>query len=177
MQEGRLVGRFWTLPNALTFVRLIFGAPATIALYAYGFNLAAWIFALFVLTDAEGILARWQGSESQWGALMDPIADQTLILPILWYLAWISVLNLTAPLLLLFRETIVGSARLLGFYVPVRRLGRIKVLLEYVAIFCILSGGGLYYFGFFALILALLFAYVSMAQYLLFAFCVRGGKC
>ena len=164
------------MPNVLTLFRLCFGAPVIIVLYANHYQSVAIVFLAFVLTDAlDGWLARLMKSESEWGTLLDPIADQALVLTILCYLVWTGELYFLGIMLLAAREAVVVLSRIFGLDMPTRLLGRIKVTFEYVAILCILLGGEFKLLGYFSLLLALVFSYVSLAQYLFLAFWNRGG--
>lgn len=72
------LGTFWTLPNALSLSRLVLVIPITLLLWYDGPLL--WLFALVMLaimTDwFDGHLARWLDTESEWGKVLDPIADK-----------------------------------------------------------------------------------------------------
>ena len=72
------LGRFWTFPNALSLSRLVLVIPITLLLWYDGPLL--WLFALVmlaILTDwFDGRLARWLDTESEWGKVLDPIADK-----------------------------------------------------------------------------------------------------
>ncbi|GAB4275584.1 MAG: CDP-alcohol phosphatidyltransferase family protein [Deferrisomatales bacterium] len=73
--------RVWTLPNALTFLRLCL-APAVVWLLAdHRHGAAVGVFAAAGLTDAlDGFAARRLGQTSRLGAVLDPVADKALIL-------------------------------------------------------------------------------------------------
>ena len=72
--------RVLTLPNALTFARLL-AVPVVLGLLVIGSE--AWAATLFVaaaLTDfLDGRLARRRGGASHLGALLDPLADCLMI--------------------------------------------------------------------------------------------------
>ncbi len=72
------LGTFWTLPNVLSLSRLVLVIPITLLLWYDGPLL--WLFALVmlaILTDwFDGRLARWLDTESEWGKVLDPIADK-----------------------------------------------------------------------------------------------------
>ena len=165
--ERKLREDFWTLPNAISLVRLIFGAPVTLAFYIAGYDFTAWIFALFVLTDAEGFLARWQGSESKWGIILDPVADQCLVLPIIWYFWWHTNMPLEVPLALSVRELFMFFVRLkANRNIPSIFIGKLKTSAEYTGIFLILSGGQWVYFCKWLMIAAMFLAAWSFLKYL-----------
>ena len=72
------LGKFWTIPNALSLFRLALALPAMYLILIDGPLL--WIFILCVLAIAsdyfDGRLARWSHTVSDWGKVLDPIADK-----------------------------------------------------------------------------------------------------
>lgn len=72
------LGRFWTLPNTLSLGRLVLVVPITVFLWQDG--PLGWLLGLTVLvilTDwFDGRIARWTQSVSNWGKVIDPIADK-----------------------------------------------------------------------------------------------------
>lgn len=72
------LGRFWTIPNALSLVRLVLVLPITVFLWRDG--PLGWLVALVllaILTDwFDGRIARWTHTVSDWGKVIDPIADK-----------------------------------------------------------------------------------------------------
>jgi CDP-diacylglycerol--glycerol-3-phosphate 3-phosphatidyltransferase len=71
---------FWTIPNALSILRILLVLPFTAAIFSSDSGGRWW--ALFwmglgVLTDKlDGDIARWTRSESEWGRILDPLADK-----------------------------------------------------------------------------------------------------
>ncbi len=74
----RDLGRFWTFANALSLFRLVVVLPIAVLLW-HGTGLR-WVLALVVLgilTDFfDGRVARWSGTVSEWGKVLDPFADK-----------------------------------------------------------------------------------------------------
>lgn len=72
------LGRFWTIPNSLSLLRLVLVVPITILLWGDG--PLGWLLALVllaILTDwFDGRIARWTHTVSDWGKVIDPIADK-----------------------------------------------------------------------------------------------------
>lgn len=119
------------IPNILTGVRLaagvvmfliLAGATATPILSAYLspddqfalYRAAFFIFVVAASTDwVDGFLARRWKSESQWGAILDPIADKVLVTgAILGLLTSGSLTQIAIPCgLILFREFAVSALR------------------------------------------------------------------
>jgi len=77
------------LPNHLTISRIIIGVFLSITLFYYNNNDKAIIISLFLigaLTDLlDGSVARALKKETKLGAILDPIADRILIIPIAFY--------------------------------------------------------------------------------------------
>lgn len=102
------LGRFWTLPNILTMSRMVLALPLTWLVLNNGD--LVWIMILVVIAIAtdyfDGRLARWSDTESEWGRVLDPIADKLgggLVVAALavrgslplWFLAVMAVRDLT----------------------------------------------------------------------------------
>jgi CDP-diacylglycerol--glycerol-3-phosphate 3-phosphatidyltransferase len=72
------LGRFWTIPNALSLLRLVLVIPITVLIWRDG--PVGWLFGLVVvaiLTDwFDGRVARWTHTVSDWGKVIDPISDK-----------------------------------------------------------------------------------------------------
>ena len=72
------LGTFWTIPNALSLSRIVLVIPITALLWFDG--ALDWLFGLVmlaILTDwFDGRMARWLDTESEWGKVLDPIADK-----------------------------------------------------------------------------------------------------
>jgi len=72
------LGPFWTVPNVLSLARLVLVLPISVLLWVDGS--LSWLFGLVlvaILTDwFDGRLARWSDTESEWGKVLDPIADK-----------------------------------------------------------------------------------------------------
>lgn len=72
------LGRFWTLANALSLTRLVLVVPIAVLLYQDG--PLGWLLGLTVLaimTDwFDGRVARWTRTVSEWGKVIDPVADK-----------------------------------------------------------------------------------------------------
>ena len=166
---------FWSdirkLPNIITLIRLIFGAPVTIILYKNGFEYAWLIFLFFAWLDwLDGKIARRQKSVTSLGMRLDPLADQFLVLPIMWHLAYVSVWTINIPLILTLREAIMLLMRwTTNKDIPAMWIGKIKMICEYIGVCCLLLGGQFYFYGFFSFGLAVVFAIISLIIYFFMA--------
>jgi CDP-diacylglycerol--glycerol-3-phosphate 3-phosphatidyltransferase len=72
------LGKFWTFPNVLSMTRLVIVMPVAYLILIDGPR--SWIFILIALAMAtdyfDGRLARWSHSVSEWGKVLDPLADK-----------------------------------------------------------------------------------------------------
>jgi CDP-diacylglycerol--glycerol-3-phosphate 3-phosphatidyltransferase len=72
------LGRFWTMPNVLSMMRLVLIIPLFWLIVTEG--KLFWIMIIVVLAIAsdyfDGRIARWSNSVSEWGKVLDPMADK-----------------------------------------------------------------------------------------------------
>jgi cardiolipin synthase len=136
--QAQAADRVWTVPNALSFLRLL-GVPLFLWLllgpHADGWALG--VLALSGFTDwLDGVLARKLNQTSRIGALLDPAADRLYILATLVGL----VLRHVIPLWLAI--VIVGRDLILACCLPLlRRAGYAPPAVHYLgkaATFCLL---------------------------------------
>jgi CDP-diacylglycerol--glycerol-3-phosphate 3-phosphatidyltransferase len=114
VDREQLGDRIWTVPNALSVLRLL-GVPLFLWLllgpHADGWAIA--VLALAGVTDwADGKLARLLGQTSRVGALLDPAADRLYIVATLVALALRSVAPLWLVATLVGRELVLAVALL-----------------------------------------------------------------
>ena len=80
--------RLWTIPNVLTLIRLIL-VPVYWVLML-GYHLDYWALGAFLLASAtdmlDGFLARRMQCITDFGKLMDPLADKLMVLSVLFTL-------------------------------------------------------------------------------------------
>ena len=127
----------WTLPNVLTGLRLLAVPFLGAVLIVDGdTSRGRWIaLALFVaasLTDvADGWIARRRGQCTDFGALVDPIADKALVATALVCLSARDLLPWWATAVVLAREAAVTVLRLTVLHhgvIPASRGGKVKTV-------------------------------------------------
>ena len=120
--------RLWTIPNVLTLIRLIL-VPVYWVLML-GYHLDYWALGAFLLASAtdmlDGFLARRMQCITDFGKLMDPLADKLMVLSVLFTLLirgiipWEPVALLGGKELLMvvgkFAQTAVSMALILSFF-------------------------------------------------------------
>ena len=153
-QESALPMR-WTIPNILTVMRLVAAPGVALAFVVFDRPYADWIaFGLFILaalTDyIDGRLARAWQQESNFGRMLDPIADKAMVviaLAVIVGLSGIKPLILVPVAFILLREVFVSGLReFLGAKagkLKVTYLAKWKTTAQMVAIPVLLLAGGL----------------------------------
>jgi CDP-diacylglycerol--glycerol-3-phosphate 3-phosphatidyltransferase len=170
------------VPNVLTVFRILL-VPVLVTALLSGFSsdaLAAGVFILASFTDAlDGWLARRQKSESNFGKLMDPLADKLLVTSALVSLVALDRLEAWVAMVIIAREFAVTGLRQMaieqGHVIAAGSWGKLKTVLQiamvlaliavdgspmwvdvlvYVTVVITVYSGADYFFGFRALISA-----------------------
>ncbi|MBY0611807.1 MAG: CDP-diacylglycerol--glycerol-3-phosphate 3-phosphatidyltransferase [Beijerinckiaceae bacterium] len=141
-----------SLPNMLTYGRIA-AVPAVVAcLYWYQIPAMRWLalgfFVAAAITDYfDGYLARIWGEQSNWGRMLDPIADKLLVAACLLMLAAIGTItsfSLWAAIIILSREILVSGLREflaeLRVSVPVSKLAKWKTTVQLIAMGFLIAG-------------------------------------
>jgi cardiolipin synthase len=109
-----LPDRIWTVPNALSVLRLL-GVPLFLWLLL-GPEADGWALVVLMVsgfTDwLDGKLARWLNQGSRLGALLDPAADRLYIVAALIALALRDIVPVWLVAVLVGREVVLGIALL-----------------------------------------------------------------
>jgi CDP-diacylglycerol--glycerol-3-phosphate 3-phosphatidyltransferase len=135
------------LPNVLTLVRILLVPVVVVALLdatPNGSILAAGVFALAAATDGiDGYLARSRQSITNFGKLMDPIADKLLIAAALISLVSADRLAGWVAMIIIAREFAVSGLRVAagaqGVVIPASRLGKIKTMVQVATVFALIA--------------------------------------
>jgi cardiolipin synthase len=153
-EARRLGDRVFTVPNALSLLRL-FMVPVVVALLLAGSDgLAAAFFVLAALTDfLDGKLARRAGP-TRLGQILDPMADRLMLSSVAVVLAIRGLLPIWAVAILVGRDllALLGSL-VVGSKIRVNRVGKAAtaVLMGAVALVVIspgVVGEAIFYAGF-----------------------------
>lgn len=137
------------LPNRLTLLRVAL-IPVFVlfvmlegAVWQY---LAALVFALASLTDwVDGWYARKHGLITDFGKLMDPMADKLLVMAALVALVAQARVSWLAVMVILGREFVISSIRLVaasrGVVIAADQLGKYKTTAQMAGILLLVLGG------------------------------------
>lgn len=114
-QQKRAVSRLGlNLPNLITLARLLVVPLAVWLILARRDGVAFWIFVAAGLSDAlDGFIAKRFNRRTRLGALLDPIADKTLVVSLYVTLGLAGDLPNWLVILVVFRDTMIIGGFLL----------------------------------------------------------------
>ena len=135
------------VPNVLTMLRILAVPVLVVALLDEtpdGDVIAAVVFALAALTDGlDGYIARRRQQVTTFGKLMDPLADKLLVIAALISLVSLDRLAAWVAMVIIARELAVTGLRASrpsrGVVIAASWLGKLKTLLQVVAIFALIA--------------------------------------
>ena len=140
------------LPNKLTILRIIlvpvfvacFYLPVEGAMY-----IAAAVFVVAYFTDMlDGYIARKYNLITDFGKLMDPMADKLLTAAAMIMLTAYGLCSPIATLLTIGRELVISAFRLVsatqGVVIAAGKIGKLKTLTQFIGIVLILLGNPLF---------------------------------
>jgi CDP-diacylglycerol--glycerol-3-phosphate 3-phosphatidyltransferase len=136
-----------TLPNVLTVLRILLVPVIVVALLEETPNadtIAAIVFAVAAFTDGlDGYIARARGSVTNFGKLMDPLADKLLIIAPLISLVSLDRIAPWVAMVIIARELAVTMLRIVaverGVVIAASLLGKAKTILQVAAIFAVIA--------------------------------------
>jgi len=106
------------IPNKLTILRILL-IPFFLTFFFFDWNgsrlIALLIFAIASITDmADGIIARKRDKITDFGIIMDPLADKLLVSSALIALAWTHEISPLVAIVIISREFIITGFRTLA---------------------------------------------------------------
>ncbi len=140
----------WTIPNILTFLRIILIPVLVIVFYVPGqwsYQISALIFGLAAVTDwLDGYLARRLQQTSPFGAFLDPVADKLMVAVALVLLVQDNPSPLFAvpAAIIIGREIVISALREWMSEIGARTkvavsvIGKVKTTLQMIAILLLL---------------------------------------
>lgn len=141
MTEAVSTNRIFTIPNLVSFIRLLgVGLFWWVLLVEDNIEAAAWLVFIIGWTDwIDGYLARRLNQVSDLGKILDPVADRLMIASAVIGGLIVGVLPVVVGVLLIAREVLVGAVALFlaargGGTVEVRYAGKLATFLLYGAI-------------------------------------------
>lgn len=113
-----------TIPNILVMNKIVVDIR---------YPIAGFIFVIACVTDyLDGAIARKENMTSDFGAVMDAIADKVLVNGLLVVLAYNGFISLVVPVIIITRDIVIDSLRILcakqGIIVKANKWGKIKTI-------------------------------------------------
>jgi CDP-diacylglycerol---glycerol-3-phosphate 3-phosphatidyltransferase len=135
------------VPNVLTMLRILLVPVLVVALLdktPSGDLLAAIVFAVASFTDAiDGYIARSRNSITNFGKLMDPLADKLLITAALVALVSLSRLEAWVAMVIIAREMTVTILRMgatqQGVVAAANPMGKLKTMVQVATIIALIA--------------------------------------
>lgn len=120
-----LLGTFWTIPNMLSLFRLLLVIPITWVIIVDGpLALMFGLVLLAVITDwLDGRIARWTNTVTEWGKVLDPLADKFAAVMVVLGLVIRGSLPVWLLVILLVRDVLIVT----GGVVLARRTGHVAM--------------------------------------------------
>jgi CDP-diacylglycerol--glycerol-3-phosphate 3-phosphatidyltransferase/cardiolipin synthase len=140
----------WTIPNILTFLRIILIPVLVVVFYVpnqWSYQISAVVFGLAAVTDwLDGYLARRLEQTSVFGAFLDPVADKLMVAVALVLLVQDNPSQLFAvpAAIIIGREIVISALREWMAEIGARTkvavsvIGKVKTTLQMVAILLLL---------------------------------------
>lgn len=145
-------GHHWSLPNLLTYGRVIAVPVVVTCLFWSEIDTMRWValglFTVAAITDfLDGYLARAWSQQSALGQMLDPIADKLLVAAVLFMLVadrTLAGVSIAAAIVILCREILVSGLREfladLKVSIPVSRVAKWKTTAQLLALGFLIAG-------------------------------------
>jgi cardiolipin synthase len=117
------------LPNLITLGRLLLVPLAIWLILEASYGAAFWVFVAAGLSDGlDGFIAKRFNRRTRLGALLDPIADKTLLVSVFVTLGWVGALPKWIVILVVFRDVmIIGGFLLIQTTAAPKRFDPIQI--------------------------------------------------
>ena len=111
------------LPNLISLGRLLLVPLAIWLILRSRYGVAFWVFVVAGVSDAlDGFIAKHFNRRTRLGALLDPIADKTLLVSVYVTLGWANQLWSSVVILVVFRDVmIIGGFLLIQAFAAQKR--------------------------------------------------------
>jgi len=135
------------IPNLLTLLRILLVPVLVVALTEEvpgGDAIAAAVFVVAALTDGiDGYIARSRESITNFGKVMDPVADKLLIAAALLALVSLDRVDAWVAMVIIAREFAVSGLRIAagqqGVVIPASGLGKVKTIVQSAAVLALIA--------------------------------------
>jgi CDP-diacylglycerol--glycerol-3-phosphate 3-phosphatidyltransferase len=137
---------FFTPANLVSLMRAMMVFPAIMAIMAHLNILAASIFVTAFLSDlADGLLARKMNDVSEWGKVIDPLADKIFVGSVVLAMAYFDYIPWWFVIAILARDIVIvlvgiWATRKFKVVLPSNYPGKAAVLVISVTLFLVMTG-------------------------------------
>ena len=138
----------WTPANMISFLRMLMVIPAIVALEQGSNKLAAMIFAAAFATDLlDGFIARKTGDVSEYGKIIDPLADKIFVGAVVIAMVLLKMLPVWYVAAILFRDLLIlvvgtWASKRFGAVLPSNYYGKAAVLTIALTLFLTVLAAG-----------------------------------
>ncbi|MBF0342980.1 MAG: CDP-diacylglycerol--glycerol-3-phosphate 3-phosphatidyltransferase [Nitrospirae bacterium] len=167
----------FNIPTLLTFSRIVLIPVFILVTPNYPFW-GAVVFGIASITDfLDGYLARRLGQITEFGVIMDPIADKFLVISALFLLVSMGSLSVWPANIITVREFLITTLRVVALskniVIKAELGGKLKTIAQITGILCLiledtLFGINLYGIGLVMVWISVVLAVVSGVQYTVF---------
>ncbi len=131
------------LPNKLTMLRVLMIPILIVLLMKEQYYIAACVFVLASATDAfDGHIARSRNLVTDFGKLMDPLADKLLVISAMVCLVELGDIPGWTVVIILAREFLITGLRAVaassGHVIAAAKSGKLKTITQMLAVFLLL---------------------------------------
>ncbi len=142
---GAIDGKFFTVSNALSLSRIVLAIPFALVMLSGSPNASMWgivILAVAALTDKfDGVLARKYHQVTEWGKILDPVADKIGMGIVALVLVRVELIPLWFVLLLIGRDLLILAGgvyvkRAKGTVLQSNQLGKWTIGVLAITMFC-----------------------------------------
>jgi cardiolipin synthase len=139
------------LPNAISLLRMVLVWPTLWALLDDRYGLALILFAVSGASDGlDGYLAKRYGWTTRLGAILDPLADKTLLVGTYVTLAWLGAIPVWLTAVVVARDVVIVTGAV-GYHLVVGRfdlapswLSKLNTLGQLVLVIAVMAHHGLF---------------------------------
>lgn len=158
------------LPNKITLFRIVM-IPFFVFYMNIDNKIAGVLFVIAAASDAlDGYLARKYNLITNFGKLMDPLADKVLVMAGMIMLLENSKIPAYTVIIILAREFIISGIRLVAagdnIIIAAGKLGKLKTICQMVSLIVLIFSDGTSLIGLIIYYIAVILTVVSLVEYI-----------
>jgi len=144
--DYRASDALWSISNAISFFRVFLVIPTVIALEQRDVAWACGMMAGAYITDlADGYVARKRQTVTEFGKIIDPLADKIFVIVVIVAMASLEMVPLWFVLLVIIRDIIIligglWARRRFGVVLPSNWIGKVAVFTIALSLFLAVLG-------------------------------------